>query len=253
MLAAKIIIIGILLMSVGNVYAWDEEGGLTEGEKYDIMFNSWSTYQDALHPKWYDPIADPIKEYLIKFESYFIYTPPDTEVLIMIKKWSYRDGAYHEEDIYWQDAKNLVWDTNRTEIPIVTVNPMEEFFKNNTEEIDNFTTVDDDPIHPDVLNVTVTVDTDGTLYDMTKSGYFTLDDDSLSTLEDQITNPDYGFALDGRGSDGSSGSIYEGINMYAGTGDETGMGKGFGWIFFGLIPIIFIFAILKFARRIVGD
>jgi hypothetical protein len=229
MLAAKIIIIGILLMSVGNVYAWDEEGGLTEGEKYDIMFNSWSTYQDALHPKWYDPIADPIKEYLIKFESYFIYTPPDTEVLIMIKKWSYRDGAYHEEDIYWQDAKNLVWDTNRTEIPIVTVNPMEEFFKNNTEEIDNFTTVDDDPIHPDVLNVTVTVDTDGTLYDMTKSGYFTLDDDSLR------------------------GSIYEGINMYAGTGDETGMGKGFGWIFFGLIPIIFIFAILKFARRIVGD
>ena len=63
-------------------------------------------------------------------------------------------------------------------------------------------------------------------------------------------DPYFGFDLDGRGSGGGSGSIYEGINLYGGTGDESGMGAGFGWIFFGLIPIIFMFAVLKFCRRV---
>jgi hypothetical protein len=238
-----------ICISVSNASAWDDEGGLDADETYSIMYNSWYGYHDT-NPKWYDPIADPIKEYLVKFEAYFTHTPPDTEVIIMIKKWSYRDGSYHETDIYWQDARSLSWHENTTEIPLVNPNPVEEFFKNNTAEFDNFTTVDEDFEHPDILNISVTVDTDGTLYDMTKSGYYTIDDDSLNELERQITDPDYGFALDGRGSGGSSGSIYEGINMYGyGPGDESGMGKGFGWIFFGLIPIIFIFAVFKFCRR----
>jgi hypothetical protein len=61
---------------------------------------------------------------------------------------------------------------------------------------------------------------------------------------------DYGFDLEGRGSDGGSGSIYEGIDLYGGTGDESGMGAGFGWIFYGLIPIIFMFSVFKFCRRV---
>jgi len=257
MSANKSIIVGLVMVSLavcigfaGNAQAWDDEGGLTDEEIYDIMFNSWSTYPEAQNPKWYDPIADPIKEYLVKFETYFTHAPPDTEVIIMIKKWSYIDGSYQEQDIYWQDARSLSWDVNRTEIPLVTVNPMEEFFKNNTEEFDNFVTPDDDFDHPDVLNITVKVDTDGTLYDMTKTGYFTIDKSSLNVLENQIINPDYGFNLGGRGADGGSGSIYEGIDLYGSAGDESGMGAGFGWIFFGLIPIIFLFAVFKFCRRV---
>ena len=247
----KLIVIGILLMSVGFASAWDVETGLTVDERYDIMFNSWSTYPEAQNPKWYDPVADPIKDYLIKFETYFTHTPPDTEIIIMIKKWNYRDGAYHEDENCWQDSRSLTWDVNRTEVPIVTVNPIEEFFKNNTDEFDIFTTTDDDFEHPDVLNITVIVDTDGTLYDMTKTGYFTIDSNSLNELEDQLTNPDYGFALDGRGSGGGSGSIYEGVDMYgASGGDGSGMGGSFNTIFWCIIPLIFILSIMKLSSRV---
>ena len=67
---------------------------------------------------------------------------------------------------------------------------------------------------------------------------------------------DYGFDLEGRGTEGGSGSIYEGIDLYGSTGsDESGMGVGFSWIFFGLIPIIFLFAVFKFCQRVLwrGD
>ena len=241
--------IAFILVVSGNAAAWDEEGGLTADETYDIMYNDWYGYHDT-NPKWYDPVADPIKEYLVKFESYFTHSPPDAQVIILIKKWHYRDGAYHEEEIYWQDARDLSFHTNTTEIPIISPNPVEEFFKNNTQEFENFTTVDDDFEHPDILNISVTVDTDGTLYDMSKSGFYTLDDSALNAIRTQIESPDYGFALDGRGSDGGSGGIYEGINLYGSEGDETGMGGGFYMIFFALIPIIFIFAVLKMCQRL---
>ena len=64
------------------------------------------------------------------------------------------------------------------------------------------------------------------------------------------TTIDYGFDLDGKGSDGGSGSIYEDIDLYGGTGDESKMGAGFYMIFFALIPIIFVFAVLKMCQRL---
>ena len=99
--------------------------------------------------------------------------------------------------------------------------------------------------------MTVDIDGDGDTLDNSNSGYVTVSNDDVEGIYDDAHGGiDYGFDLEGRGSDGGSGSVYEGIDLYGGTNDESGMGAGFGWIFFGLIPIIFMFAVFKFCRRV---
>jgi hypothetical protein len=235
-------------MCGGNAYAWDEEIGYAEGEEMEIEYVEgyhYFEYHQPQNPNWYDPLID----LWIRIKSY-LFTDEEIEIEVSVIQETWTGSQYEPKDpqIRSDNTRTLTPDANQSSVTNMAINPIEEFFKNNTDAIDDFKTRDDDQEHPDILNVSLNIT--GAGLDIHEYGYTTLDDEDLQNIGDQITNPDYGFALDGRGGDGASGSIYEGINMYGGTADETGMGKGFGWIFFGLIPIIFIFAVFKFCKRI---
>ena len=250
----KLFVVGILLMSVGFASAWDSEGGLTEDELFDIMFNSAYMYTDIDNPKWYDPIEAKLNDWMATYEGYFTETPPEMTVRVQVKKLIWTGAAYVEDTdfIDYDSSTSRTFVVNSTEtVSMPILKPMQEVFNDNPDEFDNFTTVDEDIGHPDILNISISVGSTGESLDFESYGYITFTDDALGELENQLTNPDYGFALDGRGSGGSSGSIYEGVDMYGSTGgDATGMGASFDTIFWCIIPLIFILSIMKLASRV---
>ena len=202
-------------------------------------------YANPESPNWYDPLID----LWIKITS-FLSTDEEIEVEVSVVQEVWSGSEYEPKDpqVRSDNTRTLRPDANQSSVTNMALDPVEEFFKNNTDAIDDFKTRDDDPEHPDILNVSMTVT--GAGLDIEEYGYTSLDDSDMEGINEKINNPDYGFDLDGRGSDGGSGSIYEGIDLYGGAGDGSGMGAGFGWIFFGLIPIIFLFAVFKFCRRV---
>ena len=245
----KIIVIGILFMSVGTVTAWDDESGYAEGEEIEIEYVEgyhYFTYQNPESPNWYDPLID----LWIKLTSY-LFTDEEIEVEVSVVQEVWSGSEYEPKDpqVRSYDTRTLRPDANQSSITNMAIDPVEEFFKNNTNTIDEFTTRDDDPEHPDILNVSISID--GAGLDINEYGYTSLDDEDIEGINKKINNPDYGFALGGRGSGGGSGSIYEGINMYGSSGgDTTGMGAGFNTIFWCIIPLIFILAVMKLSGRV---
>lgn len=240
----------------GTAQAWDSEGGMTEDELFDIMFNSAYMYTDIDNPKWYDPVLAKIDDWMVSYEGYFTHTPPEMTMRIQVKKliWT---GAAYVEDTDFVDLDSSTYHTfsvNATEtVQIPVLKPMQKVFTDNPNEFEDFKTVNDDMDHPDILNVSVEISADGSTLDHESYGYVTFTNDALNEIQNQAGDTDYGFDLDGRGADGGSGSIYEGIDMYgSGAGDESGMGAGFGLIFYGLIPIIFLFAVFKMSQRVLG-
>ena len=255
MLASKQIIIGFIMVSlafgvvfVGNAQAWDVETGYAEGEEMEIEFVEGYGYyvqHNPESPNWYDPLID----LWIRITTY-LFTEEEIEVTVTTTcmKWNGDSYEIDTSTLPEEYGMTLGIAENQTGTTNIKLDPVEEFFKNNTDAMDDFKTRDDDPEHPDVLNISV--DISGAGVDINEYGYTSLDDGDMEGINEAINNPDYGFTLDGRGSGGGSGSVYEGIDLYGGAGDESGMGAGFGWIFFGLIPIIFMFAVLKFCRRV---
>jgi hypothetical protein len=137
----------------------------------------------------------------------------------------------------------------------MAIDPIEDFFKNNTNAIDDFKTRDDDPEHPDILNVSL--DITGAGLDVHEHGYTTLNDAGLDSIDNAITkSADYGFVSSGRGSDAGSGGIYTGLNIYgAGDADGTnkGMGDAFAMSFYMLIPLMFVLCVFKFIFNLLGQ
>jgi hypothetical protein len=236
-------------MTIGNTYAWDEEGGYEEGEYVNLESgideygNRWVNYNPD-NPNWYDSIFKLVYKIIGFFKS-------DTDITIEVEttceKW---DGdSYEEDDTRAMFSDTLTHNANNTIVTVVSNDPEEEYFKNNTDAIDTFTTIEDDPDHPDLLNVSVTISGGGVDYQ--ENGYTAITDEGLDGINERITNPDYGFNLDGRGSGGGSGSIYKGIDMYGASGkDTTGMGTSFNTIFWCIIPLIFILAVMKLSSRV---
>lgn len=232
----------------GTAQAWDEETGYAEGEEIEVEYVEgyhYFIYQNPESPNWYDPIVD----LLIRIKSY-LFTDEEIvmEVSVVQETWSGSQYEPKDPQVRSDTTRTLTPTANQSSVTNMALDPVEEFFKNNTGAIDDFKTRDDDIEHPDILNVSI--DISGAGLDIDEYGYTSLDDNDIEGINEMINNPDYGFDLEGRGSDGGSGSIYEGIDLYGGTGDGSGMGAGFGWIFFGLIPIIFMFAVFKFCRRV---
>ena len=257
MLVNKQIVIGFIMVSlafgvvfVGNAQAWDEEGGLEEGENYEIVWND--EYHVFEHkypesPSLYVRTASGIKKVWFTLKSYFYdLVNIDIDYTVVKEEWN---GTCYEETDRAMFSTGLTHNPNQTETLVSSFDPVEEYFKNNESRVIDWD--GDDTEHPDVLNITVDIDGDGDSLDNSNSGYVTITDEDVEEIyDDAHGGVDYGFALDGRGSDGGSGSIYEGIDLYGGAGEESGIGAGFGWIFFGLIPIIFMFAVFKFCRRV---
>ena len=250
MLLNKLIIIGLLFAIIGNTYAWSEEGGYEDGEYVNVEFTDGSSYIDHKNnevPMW---IAIPLS-LIINIVRFFIGGGSDNEIVVGVETaaltWNNTAEAYEEDGTNWAYETDLILNANVTTADNIELDPVTEYFKNNTEKIEDFETVDDAE-HPDILNVSVTIEGGGV--DISDYGYVGVTDEGMQSIEEGITNPDYGFALDGRGSGGSSGGIYDGINMYGGSGGDTsGMGAGFNMIFWCIIPLVFILSVMKLASR----
>lgn len=254
MLLTKILSVVLILMCAISVSAWGSESGMGEDELYDIMFNQAYIYTDIQNPKWYDPFLTGVNDWLVSFEGYFTSTPPEQTVRVQVKKLIWTGAAYVEDTDFvdYDSSTYFEFEVNTTQsVQIPILKPIQEVFKNNTNEFDDFKTIDEDIEHPDILNVSVSVESNGGTLNYESYGYITFSNDALGEIENQMSTVDYGFALDGRGAGGGSGSIYEGVNMYgASGGDTSGMGGAFNTIFWCLIPLIFILAVMKLSSRV---
>ena len=240
----KIIIVMLLFSSM--VFAYDEETGLSEEEMYSVIFDSFNTYNDIDNPKWYSPITD----YLVKFEAYFTNNAPTVEIQIAVTKitWNYNLHEYEDTETTYDTSIGFAFNKNGTEVPTVTIDPIEEFFKNNPEEIDSFVTPDQNLDHPDILNVTIDIDAEGTELDRNAQGYETVTTDDLNNFKGEM-GMDHGFSLTGEGGEGGIGDIYD---VVSGDGiAANGMDTTFKSLFYGLIPILFILSILNMITKVI--
>ena len=240
-------IIGLLLVCTLPVYAYDPEtGNLTEGEYYSVMMNPDYAYDGGSieNPVWYQPL----KDYLIKFEAYFTDHSEDIETQIFVKKMVWKNNQYEEDDnrIY---TKGFIrhFSKDNTERIECTLDPIKEYFKNNTDDINDFVPVGQGD-HPDILNVTIDINGNGTVLDKSTQGYIAMTEDDLSDMKSTVGGQDYGFSLSGMGGEGGIGEIYASV----GTGGERsgGMSDIFKYLFYALIPILFILSIFNMITKI---
>lgn len=245
----KIILIGIILMYVPSTFAWNEESGYAEGEEVGMEFvegyNYWR-YPTPEVTNWYDPLI----KILIQIKMY-LFTEEEIEVTVTTTCMEWDGDSYEESDDRSMFSDTLTNNPNNTVVHVVSLDPVEEFFRNNTDVVDDFITRDDDPEHPDILNVTLNIT--GAGLDVHESGYTTLNDAALDSIDDTINSPDYGFVSSGRGSDAGSGGIYTGINVYSGEGNSNAqaMGDGFKQLYYIGIPILFVICAFRFIGKLV--
>ncbi|MGB9497587.1 MAG: hypothetical protein ACKVE3_06950 [Dissulfuribacterales bacterium] len=239
----KIIIVMLLFSSIA--YAYDEEAGLSEDEMYSVIFDSFNTYNDIDNPKWYTPITD----YLVKFEAYFTDNAPTIEIEVTVKKltWNYNLNNYEETGDNYISSHTIGFHSNSTEKPIFWIDPVEAAFRDNPDMFKNFVTPDQNLDHPDILNVTVDIDAEGTELDRFAQGYETITEEEINNLKGSI-GEDHGFSLTGEGGEGGLGDIYDVVNddgISAGGMDDT-----FKSLFYGIIPILFILSILNMITKV---
>ena len=242
----KIIIVGLLFACISSVNAYESEtGNFSEGESYSVMWGVDYAYDSSIeNPSWYQPI----KDYLVKLEGYFKENPPEIDMSIYVKKEIWKQDHYEDDLTHtWTMCKPFYYFSgNGTEVPMSELDPVKEYFKNNTEDINDFTPVGQGD-HPDILNVTIDINGNGTVLDKSAQGYVTMTQDDLSDMKSTIGGQDYGFSLSGMGGEGGIGEIYASV----GTGGERsgGMSDIFKYLFYALIPILFILSIFNMITK----
>jgi len=244
MYLTKIIVVALLFSSIA--YAYDEESGLSSDEMYSVIFDSFNTYNDIDNPKWYTPITD----YLVKFEAYFTNNAPTMEIQIAVTKitWNYNLHEYEDTDISYISTHNINFHPNTTEKPVFWIDPVVAFFRENPDEFESFVTPDQNLDHPDILNVTIDIDTEGTELDRFAQGYETVTNDDLNSIKGEM-GMDHGFSLSGEGGEGGIGDIYD---VVSGDGiAANGMDTTFKSLFYGLIPILFILSVLNMITKVI--
>lgn len=238
----------ILLCSISNGLAYDSEGGLAEGETYNIEYNEGYNYyehKNPNNPSWYDPIIKLILKFVALFQ-----TDEDVTVTHNVSKESWNGASYEptgdESGFSW----DLSFDKNQTTSVITTIDPVKEFFKDDIERFDGFDTNNE---HPDILNVSTTIDGAGTELDKTDYGYTTVSEECINELEKEIIREidgQYGFDIDSIAGEGGSGGLHKAI----GWGDMDSTSREhkniFEVFFFTLIPIIFILLIFTVIKKI---
>jgi hypothetical protein len=257
----KILIIGILLTTVGTSCAWTDETPPVANETLNVGLSPYLNSSTATSSYLYG-LDSVIMNIPLCMQSYLSNDAITVCTQYYIYKQVWTGTSYTQIDncnISMETCVDLVYNpqADAYELPTnwaqTTSNGflVKKYFQglinsdsqycsewNNTDESD----------HPDVFYSTVDIDVeDGNNY--WGYAYISIDNDDEETLKKGEI--DYGFALDGRGSDGASGSIYEGVNMYGGTGgDASGMGASFNVIFWVIIPLIFVLAAVKFMSRV---
>ena len=256
----KIAIIGLLLMTIGNAYAWDDESAPFDNETlnygFDPMLNEstannpylFGMNNELMHKPFQQPYyssLDPIT----RCTSYMLYKQVwDGSSYVQIENCNISIDACI--DLYYNPTTEM-YELQPDYIDVMTNGFLvskyfQELINSDSEYCSQWNSTDDSDF-PDVFHTVIEVDA-GTGETQTAEMYTSLDEEDVETMK--VGDIDYGFALDGRGSGGSSGSIYDGIDMYGSSGgDSTGMGAGFNTIFWCIIPLIFILAVMKLSSR----
>lgn len=239
-----LIAIMIILTCMPLSIAYSEEGGLEGDESYSIEYTEGHDYyewKDPQHPNWYDPIV----KLIIKIIAFFT-TDETITVTHNVSKESWNGAAYESTGDESSFSWDLTHDANQTATTITTLDPVEEFFRDDRERIDEFDTSED---HPDILNISTTIDADGTELDSDDYGYTTVSEENLKEIEKEIGG-DYGFDLNSIGGEGGSGLIAGKVGW--GAQDETSieLGKVFGIIFFAFLPFLFIMFWIKMSNKV---
>ena len=224
-----------------------ETGNFSEGESYAVMWGIDYAYDSSIeNPSWYQPI----KDYLVKLEGYFKENPPEIDMSIYVKKEIWKQDHYEDDLTHtWTMSKPFYYFSgNGTEIPQSNLDPIKEYFKNNTEDINDFTPVGQGD-HPDILNVSIDINSDGDALDRSAQGYIAMTQDDLTDMKSTIGGQDYGFSLSGMGGEGGIGEVYASV----GTGGERsgGMSDIFKYLFYALIPILFILSIINMISKVI--
>lgn len=259
----KLIIIGLLLISIGNAYAWDEETGQVGNETLNTGFNPFINMSSSEIPFEYTYE----REIMNMPFTQGSYTSNNaiaicTNYKIYKQIW---DGSSYVQinncNISIDTCINLDYDANKKQYVLpenykdVMTNGflVKKYFQEliNSNDIYCSTYNNSDEIkHPDVLYTEINIDaSDGNEY----IGYiYTSLDDNAEMELSSYGNIDYGFSNIGKGSDAGTGSIYQGLNLYgSGGGDTTGMSELFNLIFWALIPFIFILCVFKMIGKII--
>jgi hypothetical protein len=261
MLLIKILFVGILFMTIGITSAWTDETPPQNNETLNIGFNPILNETTVNNPYPYGMYPELMDESLL-MSSYISNDPITTCTSYIVYKQVWNGSDYVQIDtcnITIDTCVNLVYDpvTDVYELPnnwdqvvsngFLVKRYFQELINSDSEYCSTFNSSDDSEF-PDVFYTIIDVDVEDGEEHIAYM-YTSVDDEDIEILSSEDT--DYGFALDGRGSGGGSGSIYEGINMYGSSGgDTTGMGASFKTIFWCIIPLIFILAVMKLSGRV---
>ena len=258
---SKIIALGIILICVNSAFAWTDETAPYDNETLDHGFNIALNESTANNPYMFGMDSDVMESQFLA-PCYSSLDPVTIGFSYIIYKQIWDGTNYIQIDncnITIDTSVDLTYNPNTEmyELPSnwnqVTSNGFmvkkyfQELINSDSQYCNQWNSSDNE--FPDVFYTTIEVDASS---GETQSGYIytKLSDNDIESLTS--STDDYGFVSTGKGSDGGSGGIYEGIHMYGtGEGDGAGVGGAFNTLFYLIIPLIFILAICKFVFGLV--
>jgi hypothetical protein len=264
----KIVLIGIFLMCISTVSAWDTESELYDNETLNIGFNPILNESEANNPYPYGIYPDLMNDALL-MPSLSSLDPTTMCVSYKIYKQIW-DGSNYIQintcNISIESCVNLQYNsvTNMYELPdnwaavqsngFLVKKYFQDLINSDSAYCSEWNSSNDE--FPDVFYTVIDVDVnDGNEH--VAYMYTSVSDADIKTMSDN-TLPDYGdygLGSSGRGSDAGSGGIYTGINVYSNTDDSTAqtMGDSFKSLFYIGIPILFAICAIRFISKVIKN
>ena len=233
MLLNKIILIGILLISISGASAWGEDTPYSQT-------NAWLSDIEYCSSSFIVMVAN------------FNHTYPNAFNYTLTYTLQYRDinGNIQDESMSSESYNVTIGDGQYTWLShIINVNTIMNIITEIEEDTTNpyrFVKIELDYNYCDNGGCVGGSSTDK-LVDFTNCN--PADDVSYGDTVPATAGTDYGFVSTGRGSDAGSGGVYEGINVYGSNGDGDGgrgTGDAFKTLFYLTIPLLFIICVIRF-------
>lgn len=236
----------ILICLLQPAYAAE---GVGEGEVWEAGFiedsGGYFYLTAPTNPAWYDPIV----KIILKLVGLFT-TDEEITITQTTEKYYWDGSSYAPSDDKAEFSDTLSYESNNTRLDVISTDPVNDYFKNDTTRLDTFNTTDDQE-YPDILKVNINITGAGDAVDDQYEGWVTMDDDTLNEVKSELEDQNYGFDIDTIAGEGGMAGIYTDVGSGWGTRDETGMISVFHIFFFALIPILFVMSAFKFIGRII--
>ena len=254
----KIIIVLLLLGCVSNATGYDSEGGLLENETihadYDLWMDSFQWYTQTPGGTYiYKP--ENFQSSLYPAMGFFswvgwqitAFLTTDTEIpvtwTLQGKTWNSDTQTYEDKGTEYVTGYLLEVTGDVEATKTVKKDPITEYFTNDTTRADDFIGIEDDPQHPDYVEVNMSVGAGMEDIEHSEEYGITMSGDEAEACAHHGTGQDLGFGS-GRGGAGGTGELYNRV-VY---NDESGSKQLFIVIFYGVIPLIF----LMYGFRMIG-